>query len=128
MSRNRVSDQLLLQTLLLNPGATDEEIGKKLSLSRVQVSRRKNKPEFRALLQKDYADVLRLFRDYKGRAARRVLELIESKDERVALRAASYLLDNALAANTPEREGHEQTWEALSVRVLAELNSCSDEN
>lgn len=116
MSRKRVSDQLLLQTILLNPGATDHEVGEMLGLSRVQVSRRKNNPEFKVLLRREYNDALEVLRSYRGRAARRIAEICESRDERIAFKAAEYLLEK-VEVDDSKSDQSDEVWAEINARV-----------
>lgn len=79
----------------------------------------------------DYGDVIRLAREASPRAIQRLVELMESDDERVALLASQALLDRAygksretpqllLPAADPEAAERQSRARALMIRPLDE--------
>lgn len=92
MKHARVNDILLLNEILSNPGATDQELGEKLGLSRVQIWRRRNDSEFQILLQKNAARSFEIFRHHQLLATARICELISHPDPRIALKASELVI------------------------------------
>ena len=91
----RVSDFQLLEACLAKPGATDEEIGKVVGLSRVQVSRRKHSSSFKKLLSDHTRDALKPLILARVKAVRRLCEALDSADERVSLKACEIVMERS---------------------------------
>jgi hypothetical protein len=99
MSRKPISNLQLLESVLAYPGATDAEIGESLGLSRVQISRRRNSPDFKILMGNHIQASLEPLLLARGKAVRRLCLALDSLDERIALKACELILDRAPAKN-----------------------------
>ncbi len=117
----KISDEELLNALLKWPESTDAELGKLVGLTRVQISRRKGELRFQKLLKDEIsksADALNLAR---LKAIQIVLKILESPDERTALRAAQLIFEHSSKSVPGESPEHVAKSEMFS-RVSALLS------
>lgn len=82
-------DRAILQIVISRPATIDREIGVLVGLSREAVNRRRNRPVFARALEEAQLDALTIIQRNQAHAARRLGQLTRSKDDRIALSAAS---------------------------------------
>lgn len=81
-------DKAILMWTLKVPGLTQQQIADLIGYSRDQVNARMNLPKFKRALQIATRPALEVFEGNKARAARKLGELIDDPDSRIAIRAA----------------------------------------
>ncbi len=89
-------DNQLLGYLDKNPGATYEELGQHVGMSKFGVSKRYKKPHFQAALAEISKSTWDLILRAKKTSARNLLKLAGSKDPRIAMDAAKLLFGPTL--------------------------------
>lgn len=100
-------DKTILNFLLNKPGMTDGEIATAIGVRRETVNRRKNRPAFQAALEESRLEPIVIFQRNQARAARKLGQLIDAKDEQVAVRAALAHLAPLLKDDRPGESGAE---------------------
>ncbi len=81
-------DRAMLAVLEAKPAATDQELATAVGLVRETCNRRKRRRAFQKALEMLRLEALDVFRGNQRKAARRLGELVDSKDEDVAIRAS----------------------------------------
>lgn len=82
------TDLAILGHALNHPGLTQEQLGDLVGLRRQAVNERMNAPKFKRALEAAGRTALEIFEANKAKAARKLGALIDSPDDRVAIRAA----------------------------------------
>lgn len=82
------TDVRIIEHLVLRPWLTQEAIGDLVGLSRQSVNERVNAPKFQRAIAESAKSALQIFESNKAKAARKLGLLLDSIDDRVAIRAA----------------------------------------
>ncbi len=98
----KITDLQILELVLENPAATDAELGKQLGMSRVQINRRRNAPSFQSLLEQAIRQSLEILKIAKVKAARRICGAVDSRDDRIALKAAAMIFEVETKTNSTQ--------------------------
>lgn len=85
-------DHALLRHIMEYPEATFEALGKVVSLSKASVYQRYKKPAFQKALADMRAETWEVIKKGQNQAARTLIKLMRSKDDKIALDAAKTLL------------------------------------
>jgi DNA-binding Lrp family transcriptional regulator len=96
-------DEKILAFLYKYPDATVRQIAAVVGVSKTVVHRRMKKPSFKRAYKEMKADVLMLMGRAKIMAMRRIMELIKSEDENIALRASLGVLQGELQGESLAR-------------------------
>lgn len=106
-------DHMLLKHLMEFPEATWKELGKLVDRHPKTVILRYKKPAFQNALKDLRAKTWDLVERAQNMAIRRLMKLIQSKDERVALEAAKYVLQPMVnTANVNVQQFQEMVYKA----------------
>jgi hypothetical protein len=92
-------DQTLINTILLEPGITDAELAERLNYKRKTINTRRHNPLFIQAIKniqiEELEDALTIIRKAQPKAARKIIQHMDSSTEKISL-AASKILINGL--------------------------------
>jgi hypothetical protein len=125
-------DRTLLSLLASKPGITDGELAAVVGKARETVNRRKNRPIFQAALEELRLEPLVVFQRNQIKAARKLGQLIDAKDEQVAVRASLAHLSPLLRSGATGGGGGAEAFanfleEAYSLRERRRTETTSDD-
>lgn len=114
-------DRQMLNLILGMPGITDEAIAEKVGYERTQIFKRRHNPTFQETLKEEQKSAIDVIREGQAKAARKVLDHIDSKDDGISLRASLALIDGL-----PEKVSGvmDDTAEAIA-KMFAEMVSAA---
>jgi len=127
-------DRELLRLKLRYPTRTLTELAENVGLKYTQTIKRVNREEFQLMLRAAQLDAIGVIKEAKIKAARRIVKLVDSENEMVALKAAQMLCADILPALNVKHSGEvkhmietspEQERERIKT-IIAELGGVAD--